>query len=287
MSFERGGAGGVLYVIATPLGNAEDITLRALRVLREAGLIACEDTRRTGRLLSEHGIRTDSISYYEHNEERRIPALIEKLQAGTTIALVTDAGTPAISDPGFRLVRAALDAGIEVKAVPGPSAAVAALSVAGLPTDRFVFEGFLPNRSGERRRRLLELSRETRTMVFYEAARRLPETLAAMVELFGAQRQAAVMREMTKIYEEAVRGSLSEISQHFADHAPLGEVTIILAGAESTTARGADSIDEAATLAILREGGLSLKAASEAVAKLTGGSRREIYQRALARKSEH
>jgi 16S rRNA (cytidine1402-2'-O)-methyltransferase len=285
MEVNRRGPDSVLYVVAMPLGNAEDITLRALRVLREAGLIACEDTRRTGRMLHEHGINTSCISYYEHNEERRIPALIEKLRAGICVALVTDAGTPAISDPGFRLVRAALDAGIEVKAVPGPSAAIAALSIAGLPTDRFVFEGFLPSRGNDRQRRLINLRVEPRTMIFFEAARRLPETLHELAKTFGEQRQAAILREMTKTYEESLRGSLQELAERFQTHAPLGEVTLIVAGAEAAALAEMTGFDEAMALEVLKDAGLSLKTASEIVAKLAGASRRKIYQRALLAQS--
>ncbi len=276
----------MLYIVATPIGNAEDVTARAIRVMREADLIACEDTRRTGRMLAEHGIRTASISYYEHNEDRRIPELVERLRAGATIALVTDAGTPAISDPGFRLVRAALDASIAVKSVPGPSAAIAALSIAGLPTDRFVFEGFLPSRAGERRRRLEELRRENRTMIFYEAARRLLETLTVMIEVFSAKRQGAVLREMTKTYEEAVRGPLGEIAEHFQQNSALGEVTLIVAGIEDSHARDAqEGIDETMMFEVLRDAGMTLKAASKVIAKLTGASPREIYQRGALTKS--
>ena len=180
---------GVLYVVATPIGNAEDISVRAIRVLSEVDLIACEDTRRTGRLLATHSIRTSTISYFEHNEGRRIPELIARLRSGETIALVTDAGTPAISDPGYRLVRAAIDAGIRVTAVPGPSAIIAALAVAGLPTDRFAFEGFLPSKTGERERMLAELAREERTLVIYEAARRLPRLLSELIAAIGPERQ--------------------------------------------------------------------------------------------------
>ncbi|MGH7839877.1 MAG: 16S rRNA (cytidine(1402)-2'-O)-methyltransferase [Candidatus Binataceae bacterium] len=274
----------VLYVVATPIGNAEDITARAIRVLREAALIACEDTRRTGRLLAEHGIRTPTISYFEHNEERRTPGLIARLAAGETIALVTDAGTPAIADPGYRLVRAALAAGIPVTAIPGASAVVAALSVAGLPTDRFVFEGFLPARAGERRRALERLQREDRTMVFYEAARRLTETLAAMAEAFGVDRAGVVMREMTKTHEETLRGTLAELAERFKQTRALGEVTIVVAGGvgERIEPR-VNGLEEAAALEVLRAAGLSLKDASTVLAKLTGERRRDVYQRGLHR----
>ena len=272
-----------LYVVATPIGNAEDIGARAIHVLREADVIACEDTRRTGRLLSDHQITTPMVSYFEHNETQRILQLIARLEGGESIALVTDAGTPAISDPGYRLVQAAIVAGIRVSAVPGPSAVIAALSIAGLPTDRFVFEGFLPTKAGERRRALERLRSESRTIVFYEAARRLVETLDTMIEVFGNDRQGVVTRELTKTYEEVARGSLAGLCSHFIEHEPLGEVTIVLAGAPETESKSATEagFDEAAAIAVLRDRGLSLKDASEVIAKLTGKRRREIYQRTL------
>jgi 16S rRNA (cytidine1402-2'-O)-methyltransferase len=274
----------VLYVVATPIGNAEDITVRAVRILRESDLIACEDTRRTGRLLAEHGIRTPTVSYFEHNEERRIPELIARMGAGATVALVTDAGTPAISDPGYRLVRAALAAGIRVSAAPGASAVIAALSVAGLPTDRFAFEGFLSTRSGERRRALEGLKREPRTMVFYEAARRLAETLTAMAELFGDDCAAVVVRELTKTYEETIRGTLGGLAEHFKQDEALGEVTIVVEGSRvDDGVMGGNGFDEAAALEVLRGAGLSLKDASAALTKLTGLKRRDLYQRGLRR----
>ena len=280
---------GTLYVVATPIGNAEDVTPRAIRVLAEADLIACEDTRRTGRLLAAHAIGTPTVSYFEHNEERRTPELVARILAGATVALVTDAGTPAISDPGYRLVRAALDSGIRVVAVPGVSAVIAALSVAGLPTDRFVFEGFLPVRGAARRHALERLRGERRTIVFYEAARRLVETLEALAAAFGGERPAVVLREITKVHEETRRGTLDELAAHFKQTEALGEVTIVVAGKESKDRldndddRGdvANEFDEAGALAVLRGAGLSLKAASEVIAKLTGSRRRDVYQRAL------
>jgi 16S rRNA (cytidine1402-2'-O)-methyltransferase len=272
----------VLYVVATPIGNPEDLSVRAVRVLREANLIACEDTRRTGKLLATHGIRTRTLSYFQYNEERRIPELLAHLKAGETVALVTDAGTPAISDPGYRLVRAALDAGISVRAVPGPSAVIAALSIAGLPTDRFVFEGFLPAKSGERKRRLDYIRHESRTIIFYEAARRLVDTLEAMAEILTGDREAVVVREITKTYEETQRGTLAGLIEHYKAHAPLGEIAIVVAGAvDCPPAQASNALDEAAAMDLLRNAGLSLKDASEVLAKITGASRRDIYQRAL------
>ena len=276
---------GVLYVVATPIGNPDDISARAIRTLKDVDLIACEDTRRTGQLLASHQITTPTVSYFEHNEERRVPEMIERLSAGAQIALVTDAGTPAISDPGFRLVRAALDAGIRVVAVPGASAAIAALSVSGLPTDRFTFEGFLPTRDGSRRRALDALRVEQRTMVFYEAARRLADTLAAMIAAFGDSRLGAVVREISKTYEETVRGTLLDLERSFRETPALGEITIVVAGAASTTATARDgaqiTIEVPVAVEALREAGLSLKQASAVVAKLSGRARREVYQDVL------
>jgi 16S rRNA (cytidine1402-2'-O)-methyltransferase len=274
---------GVLYVVATPIGNPGDISARALQVLEGVDLIACEDTRRTGQFLAAHGLRKQLLSHYEHNEQRRVPDLVARLRQGARIALVSDAGTPAISDPGYRLVRAALDAAIVVKAIPGPSAAIAALSIAGLPTDRFVFEGFLPTREGALRKELEALSGEPRTMIFYEAARRLGGTLATMASIFGNEREAAVMRETTKTYEETLRGSLGELAARFENTNPLGEITIVVAGAaDGAAARSGQAV----TVDMLLEEGVSLKQASAIVARLTGRSRREVYQEGLKNRTE-
>jgi 16S rRNA (cytidine1402-2'-O)-methyltransferase len=278
------GAGGILYVVATPIGNPADITARALEVLAAVDLIACEDTRRTGRILAAHSIRTPMLSYFEHNEERRAADLVDRLGRGAKIALVTDAGTPAISDPGYRLVRAAIEANVRVTAVPGPSALVAALSIAGLPTDRFVFEGFLPARAAARRGALLRLAHEERTIVFFEAGRRLGESLTDLASVFGADRLAVVVRELTKTYEETVRGTLADLSRRFGEEPALGEITLVVEGAPDPAAdhdHAPHTIDEAHAVEVLREAGLSLKQAAAAVARLTGASRREIYQTAL------
>ena len=278
---------GILYVVAMPIGNPGDLSPRAIRVLGEANLIACEDTRRTGRVLAEHSIRTRTISYFEHNEEQRTPELIARLQAGDAIALVTDAGTPAISDPGYRLVRAAIDAGVRVTAVPGPSAVAAALSIAGLPTDRFVFEGFPPNRPGERRRSFERLAREPRTIIFYEAARRLAETLTEMAAAFGGDRRAAVMRELTKTHEETARGTLAELADRFRLNQALGEITLVVAGAPDSDRESSGGFDHGRACEILCGAGMSLKDAAAAIAEITGGSRREIYQEALRRRGSN
>ncbi len=281
------GGGGILYVVATPIGNPDDLSARAIRTLEEVSLIACEDTRRTGQMLARHQIHTPTVSHFEHNEERRVPELIARLKAGEKIALVTDAGTPAISDPGFRLVRAALEANLRVTAVPGASAAIAALSIAGIPTDRFTFEGFIPARDAARHKALDQLRRETRTMVFYEAARRLADTLGAMAAAFGESRDAAVVCEITKTYEKTIRGKLAELERRFRATPALGEITIVVTGAAdaSSVAGGADdgdvTIDVREALEALREAGLGLKQASAVIARLTGLGRREVYQDAL------
>jgi 16S rRNA (cytidine1402-2'-O)-methyltransferase len=277
-------ANGVLYVVATPIGNPDDVTARAIRMLGDADLIACEDTRRTGRLLAAHSIRTPTVSYFEHNEERRTPELIERLMRGAKIALVTDAGTPAISDPGYRLVRAAHEAGIRVVAIPGASAAVAALSIAGLPTDRFVFEGFLPTRTNARRAALKRMAREERTIVIFEAARRLGGTLDDMAAEFGADRMAVIAREITKTFEETVRGTLGDLAQTFKTREALGEVTLVIEGlrkSSDTAGEGESGADASITVEVLCDAGLSLKQASSVVAKLRGLSRRDVYQNAI------
>lgn len=218
---------GTLYVVATPLGNLEDITLRALRVLKEADLIAAEDTRRTRTLLARYGIATPTTSYFEHNRARKGPYLLRLLEEGKAVALVTDAGTPGISDPGSHLVRAAREAGVPVVPVPGPSAVTAALSVAGLPADRFVFEGFLPAKAGRRRARLRELRALGRTVVLYEGPHRVPETLAAIEEVFGPV-EVVLARELTKQFEELRQGTPAALAAAFQGRAIRGEVTLII-----------------------------------------------------------
>jgi len=277
----------MLYVVAMPIGDIADLSPRALTILAQVDLIACEDTRRVAPLLAAHAIRTPTLSYFEHNEERRAPDLVERMRHGARIALVTDAGTPAISDPGFRLVRETLDAGIRVGAIPGPSAVIAALSIAGLPTDRFTFEGFLSSKPASRRNELKALARERRTMVFFEAARRLGATLAEMAEVFGAEREAAVAREIGKTYEEVMRESLGELAVRFATTPARGEITLVVAGVgrdqdAQGQADGSDAEASTITIEMLCEAGLSLKQASAVMARLGGRSRREIYQEALA-----
>jgi 16S rRNA (cytidine1402-2'-O)-methyltransferase len=223
---------GMLYVVATPIGNLEDITLRALRVLREVDLIASEDTRRTRILLRHYQIDTPLTSLYDHNEIRKAPSLIGRLHEGLDIALVSEAGTPLISDPGHRLVQLALARGITVVPIPGPSAVVAAVTVAGLPTDRFVFEGFLPKKPGKRRKRLESLGTELRTLIFYESPRRVHDVLGDMQALWG-DRRVVVARELTKKFEEILRGRLTEVRAQLQERSLLGEVTLVVEGAVS------------------------------------------------------
>jgi len=221
---------GKLFVVATPIGNLEDITLRALRVLRETEVIACEDTRRTRKLLSRHGIHGKTlISYHEGNERERARELLEMLREGKDVALVSDSGTPCISDPGYRITRAAAEEGIRVVPVPGPSAATAALSASGLPSDRFAFEGFLPRKKGKLRKRLSELASEERTIVIYESVHRIARTLAELAGKLG-DREAALFREMTKAHEETIRGRLSELAK--MDFPRKGEFVLVIKGAE-------------------------------------------------------
>jgi 16S rRNA (cytidine1402-2'-O)-methyltransferase len=225
---------GKLYVVGTPIGNLDDLTPRAREVLAAADVIAAEDTRRTRGLLSRIGVEARLIAYHEHNEEKRTAELLERVAGGASIALVSDAGTPLISDPGWRLVRAAREAGLDVVPVPGPSAVIVALCAVGLPTDRFVFEGFLPRRSGARADRLRELKHERRTLVFYEAVHRVAETLAALAEHFGADRGAALARELTKVHEQIRSGTISDLIAKLGAEIPLlGEFVILVAGDES------------------------------------------------------
>jgi 16S rRNA (cytidine1402-2'-O)-methyltransferase len=223
---------GRLYVVGTPIGNVHDLSPRARDVLANADVIAAEDTRHTRGLLSQIGVNSPLIAYHEHNEAERAPALVEALEGGKSVALVSDAGTPLISDPGWKLVKAARAAGIDVVPVPGPCAAVAALSAAGLPTDRFVFEGFLPRREAARAERLRELKGEPRTIVLYEAVHRVAATIAALRDVFGAGRQAAVARELTKTHEQIETGTLGELAEALGSRIPLlGEFVLVVAGA--------------------------------------------------------
>jgi len=222
---------GTLYIVATPIGNLEDITFRALRILKEAGVIAAEDTRVTGRLLKHYEIDNSLTSYHDHNKEHKTPDLIQQLKSGKSIALVTDAGTPGISDPAFYLVREAIREDIRIVPIPGPSAAISALITSGLPTDRWVFEGFLPRKKG-RHTRLTEMQTEERTIVIYESPYRVERTLNDIKEYWG-DRQVVVGREITKKFEEFVRGTCTEVIEYYKSHPLKGEFVIVVAGAES------------------------------------------------------
>ncbi len=223
------GGPGKLYVVATPIGNLEDITLRAVRILGEVSLIAAEDTRRTRILLKHYDIRTPLTSLYEQNESTKAPFLIGKIKDGQTIACVSDAGTPAISDPGYLLIRQALDAGIEIVPIPGPSALITALSVSGLPMDHFVFQGFLPDKKGKKKAVLLSIKDDPRTQIFYESPKRLLATLQDIMALLG-NRFVVAARELTKVYEEVVRGDVAQVLRAFAGKTVKGEITLIVAG---------------------------------------------------------
>ncbi len=220
---------GILYIVPTPVGNMEDMTLRAIRILKEADLVLAEDTRTTGRLLKHFEISNHLLSHHKFNEHGTSASIVERLKAGQTIALVSDAGTPGISDPGFYLAREAAKAGITVQTLPGPTACIPAIVSSGLPCDRFCFEGFLPQKKG-RKSRIESLADETRTMVFYESPYRLVKTLLQFAEFFGEDRQACVCREISKMFEESVRGTLAEIAAHFTTVEPKGEIVIVVAG---------------------------------------------------------
>ncbi len=222
---------GTLYLVPTPVGNLEDITMRALKVLREADLILAEDTRTSGNLLRHFDIRNAMLSYHKFNEHRTVESIVERLLAGQTIAVVSDAGTPGISDPGFLVAREAIRAGVEVITLPGATAFVPALVSSGLPCDRFCFEGFLPQKKG-RQTRLQALAEETRTMIFYESPHRIVKALAQFVEVFGPERLASVCREISKVHEESVRGTLQELLDHFTETEPRGEFVIVVGGKE-------------------------------------------------------
>lgn len=220
---------GTLYLVPTPVGNMEDMTFRAVRLLKEADLILCEDTRTSGILLKHYDIHRQLMAHHKFNEHGTSAGIVERLRGGQTICLITDAGTPGISDPGFFLVREAVAAGIEVQTLPGATAFVPALVSSGLPCDRFTFEGFLPQKKG-RQTRLTQLSEETRTMIFYESPYRLVKTLQQLGEFFGQERQVSVCREISKIHEESVRGTIEEVVAHFTQAPPKGEIVIIVAG---------------------------------------------------------
>jgi 16S rRNA (cytidine1402-2'-O)-methyltransferase len=273
-------ATGVLYVVATPIGNMGDISARAREILAAASAVAAEDTRHSGRLLRELGLERPLVSLHEHNERTRVAELVARLRRGERIALVSDAGTPLVSDPGYLLVAAAIEAGIVVTPVPGPSAAVAALSASGLPCDRFCFEGFLPSRAAARRKRLAELAAETRTLILYEAPHRISDCLADLAAACGGERRACVAREITKRFETFYRGTLAELAERAKTDPNLarGESVVLVEGAPAAEP-GAAGLD--ATLAVLLRH-LPPSAAAAAAAALTGVRRADAYARALA-----
>jgi 16S rRNA (cytidine1402-2'-O)-methyltransferase len=285
-------AAGRLYVVATPIGNLGDLSPRARAVLSECALVAAEDTRHTGVLLKHFGIQTPQLSLHDHNEQHRASDIIERLRQGASVALVSDAGTPAISDPGFELMRAVAAAGFEIIAIPGPCAAIAALSIAALPTDRFCFEGFLPARGAARRKRLQSLATEQRTLVLYEAPHRVRETLEDCAAAFGDERSATVAREITKMHEMTYRGSLRELVARAAADVDFGrgEIVLVIAGAPQALAddeRGADGHGGAldrVLKSLLAE--LPLKQAARLAAQITEARDNEAYKRALQLKQE-
>jgi len=266
---------GTLYVVGTPIGNLEDMSPRAVRVLKEVRLIAAEDTRTTGRLLAHFDIHTPLVSYHEHNKLTRLKQIFDALSEGD-VALVSEAGMPGISDPGYELIRQAIERGVPVVPVPGPTALITALAVSGLPTDSFVYLGFLPRRPVDRRRLLEELATERRTLVCYEAPHRLVETLSDMEAILGGDRPIAVARELTKLYEEIWRGKISEAAAYFAEAPPRGEVTLVIGGASEAGPWSEDRVRAAVEEKLAA--GLSKKEAAKTVAQMAGWNQREVYR---------
>ncbi len=261
-----------LYIVATPIGNLEDVSFRALRILSQVAFIAAEDTRKTRRLLSAYGIRARLTSYHEHNKKAKLPYLLRRLEI-EDVALVSEAGMPGISDPGYELVVAAAQRGISIVPIPGPSVLVTALAVSGLPTDQFVYLGFLPRRKGQRRRFLEQIAQEQRTLIAFESPHRLVATLEDILEVLG-DRRIAVCRELTKIHEEVFRGAVSAARDHFRE--PIGEFTLVIEG--KSKREGALTAPVEGELRRLHEQGLSAKEAVSQVARATGASKKELYQ---------
>jgi 16S rRNA (cytidine1402-2'-O)-methyltransferase len=269
---------GVLYVVGTPIGNLEDITYRAVRVLREAELIACEDTRHTRKLLDHYGIEAKLVSYHEHNEAQRAEELVKKLLEGVTVAQVSDAGMPGISDPGYRVIQLAIENGIVVVPVPGPSALVTALAASGLPTDAFEFRGFLPARSGQRRTVLESIRSAEHTVIFYEAPHRVHEAVEDIVAVLGPARPLVIARELTKMHEEFLRGTAGALAEQIRDRDVKGEITVLIGKAPSGE-QDAGVVDLGARLReIMRGQNLDEKAALKVLAKERGISKSEVYR---------
>lgn len=278
-------APGILVLAGSPLGNPADASARLVEILATADLVAAEDTRRLRRLMSDLGVRREGpvVSFYEDVERERLPRLLEVLAAGGTVALVTDAGMPSVSDPGYRAARAALDAGHRVTSIPGPSAVTTALAVSGLPCDRFTFEGFVPRRPAERRARLAEMADEPRTQVYFESPRRLAATLADMAAAFGADRPAAVCRELSKTYEEIIRDSLGALSR-WAEDGVRGEITLVVQGAPAAAQGALEGAGLAARVAALEDQGVGRKEAIAMVAQITGTPKRSVFDAVVAHK---
>jgi len=270
---------GILYIVATPIGNLEDITLRAIRVLKESDLVAAEDTRHTRHLLDRYQIDTQLTSYHDHNKEEKAPVLVARMLEGKSVALVSDAGTPGISDPGYFLINLAIDRKIPVVPIPGATAAIAALSVSGMPTDRFLFEGFLPAKHLARLKRLQELSKEERTIIFYEAPHKIIRAVADMLAVLS-DRRAVITRELTKIHEETIRGTLSECLKRLQEGTIKGEFTVILHGAtKEPLQRDIDTAEYLKNLILHR--GLSKKEAISAAAEELGVPKKDVYKESL------
>ena len=272
---------GKFFVVSTPIGNLEDITLRAVNVLKDCDVIACEDTRNTKKLLARYGIKTSLTSYHEHNEVEKSPKLLEKLKEGKNVALVSDAGTPSVSDPGWRLVNLSIENNIEVIPIPGPSAVLSALVVSGLPTDSFLFLGFFPRTASKKKELLKDIKHYPYTLVFYESARRLSGTLSVLLEVLG-ERNICVAREMTKLYEEAIRGSVSEVISILSDRGSIkGEVTVVLEGRREGQ-KEISKEEMQKTLRAMKERGVALSDAVRTVCESSGESKNSVYRMALA-----
>ena len=271
-----------LYLVGTPIGNLEDITFRALRILKSVHLIAAEDTRHTGKLLQHYQITTPQVSYHQHNHHRRLPELLQHLHSGKSLALVSDAGMPSISDPGYELVKACVEADIEIIPIPGVTALITALAASGLPTINFSFEGFLPTKPKARKAHLESLKGETRTLIFYESPHRLRQTLADFATVFGSERQIVLGRELTKIHEEFWRGTIdAAIALYREQRQPKGEYTLVVAGKEKTSKIVLSEAEIKAELQQLLDQGMTRSQASRHLAEITSLPRRQIYELSL------